>query len=189
MRKAWGAFARNGEVGGFEVAVDDTLRVGVGGGGGDLVEKLESAGGVEAGEREGVGERGAVDVFHGEKHPAVFERAAFQKADDVRMREGAERGGFVFEAFEVLDGGKARDFDGGDDAIRFPPGAPDDAEAAFAEDAFDFPAGDRRARACAFAENAEQRIWVESAERGVGWGWVGRHDEGARSYYRIRRGR
>lgn len=109
-----GAFGRDEDVAGFEIAMDDHAFVGVLDGGADLLEELEPGAEGELALLAVFGDGLAFDEFHDEVGEAVFVGAAIEEAGDVGVVEGgedlpfeAEAGGGFFRVQPVAD-----EFDG-----------------------------------------------------------------------------
>ena len=123
------------DIGGFEVAMDDEVGVGVLDGVGDLEEKTDPGWGGEGGGEPGEGE--PVDELEDEVGMGLVVKAGIEEAGDVGVVEPGEEAFFGGEAAAGLRGGEwgVEEFDGGAH-VGLAVGAlgePDDAHAAAAK--------------------------------------------------------
>jgi hypothetical protein len=90
--------ARQEDVAGLDVAVNDAARVGVGEAGEELLEDLADLGEGELLAAEHVGERDAFDELHGEVELPVFGGAEVEDHGDVGVAKRGDRAAFTDEA-------------------------------------------------------------------------------------------
>src|SRR5580658_562930 len=98
------AVGRDKDVGGFEIAMDDEVAVGVGYGFADFQEELAAPASVQRSLPVPGVERLARDVFHDEKGPSVESGSAIEKAGDVGVFEVGEDLAFVAETAQNVLG-------------------------------------------------------------------------------------